>query len=82
MKNSDSFIDTYNALISELKENVFSHNDFQENNLLVWNLDKEKLTIIDFEYASLNFLGYDLASYFTECFIDYGYPKEPGFKIY
>ena len=60
--------------MSELSEVVFSHNDFQENNVLIWNLDKQKFTIIDFEYASLNFLGYDLASYFNESFIDYTYP--------
>ena len=47
----------------------------------MWNLDKEKLTIIDFEYANLNFLGFDIASYFTECFFDYAYPAKPHFKI-
>lgn len=40
------------------------------------------MTIIDFEYANLNFQGYDLATFFNECFIDYSYPTLPGFKAY
>lgn len=41
-----------------------------------------KLTLIDFEYASLNFRGYDIASYINESFMDYTYPVKPKFKMY
>ena len=61
---------------------VFSHNDFQENNVMIWDEDKTRLTLIDFEYSNLNFRGYDIASYVNECFMDYSYPGRPGFKIY
>lgn len=40
------------------------------------------MTIIDFEYANMNFQGYDLGTYFNECLIDYAYPAKPGFKAY
>ena len=50
---------------------LFTHNDIQENNILAWNNDKTKLTLIDFEYSSLNFRGYDIAAYMNETMIDY-----------
>ncbi len=41
-----------------------------------------KLTLIDFEYSSINFRGFDIASYINECHIDYSHPIIPKFKIY
>ena len=61
---------------------VFSHNDIQENNIMVWNSDKTKFTLIDFEYSALNYRGFDIASYITETTIDYKHPEKPGFKFY
>lgn len=49
---------------------------------MLWHSDKTKLTLIDFEYSSMNFRGFDLATYFTECYIDYSFPEKPKFKIY
>lgn len=49
---------------------------------MVWNKDKTQFTLIDFEYSSLNFRGYDLASYVNECLIDYTHPINPKFKVY
>jgi len=49
---------------------------------MVWNNDKTKLTLIDFEYSSLNFRGYDIASYINETSIDYSHPLVPKFKYY
>ena len=74
----------YEGLISGFKstETVFSHNDFQENNVMIWHKDHTKMTIIDFEYSSLNFRGYDIAAYVNECFVDYSYPVNPKFKYY
>ncbi len=49
-------------------ELVLCHNDFQQLNILV---DSSNLYyIIDFEYASLNYLYYDIANYFAECAFD------------
>ena len=30
----------------------------------------------------MNYRGFDLGSYFNECFIDYTHPLKPNFKIY
>jgi len=49
---------------------------------MVWNGDKTKLTLIDFEYSSLNFRGYDIASYINETSLDYSHPLPPKFKFY
>lgn len=44
--------------------------------------DKTDLMLIDFEYAMLNFRGYDIAEYLFECIIDYTYSKPPFFRLY
>lgn len=64
------------------KGGIFSHNDFQENNVMIWFEDHTKISLIDFEYSSLNYRGFDIASYVNECFIDYSYPLKPKFKVY
>ncbi len=48
---------------------VFSHNDLQEGNILirpVYETPEEKLILIDFEYCSYNYRGFDLANHFCE----------------
>ncbi len=49
---------------------------------MIWHEDMTRLTLIDFEYANLNFRGYDIAAYINECFMDYSYPIKPKFKMY
>jgi len=44
------------------------HNDFQQLNILVDA--SNKFYVIDFEYASLNYIYYDIANYFAECALD------------
>ncbi len=44
------------------------HNDFQQLNVLVDS--SNKFYVIDFEYASLNYIYYDIANYFAECALD------------
>jgi thiamine kinase-like enzyme len=44
--------------------------------------DKYKLTFIDFEYAMLNFRGFDIAAYINETYMDYIVDGFPKFKIY
>ncbi|KAM3378909.1 putative ethanolamine kinase [Capsicum galapagoense] len=44
---------------------VFAHNDLLSGNLML-NEDKEKLYIIDFEYGSYNYRGFDIGNHFNE----------------
>lgn len=51
---------------------VFCHNDMQEGNILLrQNSLKRELVIIDFEYCSYNYRGFDLANHFVEWQYDY-----------
>uniref|UniRef100_A0A0N5APB3 Choline/ethanolamine kinase n=1 Tax=Syphacia muris TaxID=451379 RepID=A0A0N5APB3_9BILA len=40
------------------------------------------LVLIDFEYASYNYRGFDFANHFVECTIDYDVSEAPYYKIY
>ncbi|KMZ70092.1 Ethanolamine kinase [Zostera marina] len=44
---------------------VFSHNDLLYGNLML-SENKEKLYLIDFEYGSYSYRGYDIANHFNE----------------
>lgn len=44
---------------------VFAHNDLLSGNLML-NEDEEKLYIIDFEYGSYSYRGYDIGNHFNE----------------
>ncbi|XP_023739313.1 probable ethanolamine kinase isoform X3 [Lactuca sativa] len=44
---------------------VFSHNDLLSGNLML-NEDEEKLYIIDFEYGSYSYRGFDIGNHFNE----------------
>jgi choline/ethanolamine kinase len=71
----------YRSLVPR-DEVVFSHNDVQENNILV-NLENNELsTLIDFEYGGWNPIAYDLANYLNEMCIDNAHPSGPGVKLY
>ncbi len=68
---------------------TLSHNDFQQLNLLVDNNGSHY--VIDFEYACLNYIYFDIANYFAECGFDnreikydkLKYPnKENRYKFY
>lgn len=54
-----AFTDCLNAPI------VFAHNDLLSGNLML-SEKEEKLYLIDFEYGSYNFRGYDIANHFNE----------------
>lgn len=63
---------------------VFCHNDVQEGNILMLQ-DKdqsttEKLMLIDFEYSSYNYRGFDFGNHFCEWVYDYTYNQWPFFK--
>ncbi|KAM9753006.1 choline/ethanolamine kinase [Menidia menidia] len=63
---------------------VFCHNDVQEGNiLLLENKDHsstDKLMLIDFEYSSYNYRGFDFGNHFCEWTYDYTYNKWPFYK--
>ncbi|NXW85827.1 CHKA kinase, partial [Alopecoenas beccarii] len=63
---------------------VFCHNDCQEGNVLLLegreNLENQKLMLIDFEYSSYNYRGFDIGNHFCEWMYDYTYEKYPFFK--
>jgi len=59
---------------------VFSHNDIHSQNILLLN-QTEKLVLIDYEYGSYNYRGYDIANFFNEAAIDYTYPEYPYYIL-
>ncbi|XP_048829531.1 choline kinase alpha [Brienomyrus brachyistius] len=63
---------------------VFCHNDCQEGNILLLkgreNSDGQKLMLIDFEYSSYNYRGFDIGNHFCEWMYDYTYDNFPFFK--
>ncbi|XP_058841888.1 choline/ethanolamine kinase-like [Acipenser ruthenus] len=63
---------------------VFCHNDVQEGNILMLAdrdpSSKEKLMLIDFEYSSYNYRGFDIGNHFCEWIYDYTYDQWPFFK--
>ncbi|XP_030071555.1 choline/ethanolamine kinase isoform X2 [Microcaecilia unicolor] len=63
---------------------VFCHNDVQEGNiLLLANQDpssRDRLMLIDFEYSSYNYRGFDIGNHFCEWIYDYTYDKWPFYK--
>ncbi|XP_051820768.1 choline kinase alpha isoform X2 [Antechinus flavipes] len=63
---------------------VFCHNDCQEGNILFLegreNWEKQKLMLIDFEYSSYNYRGFDIGNHFCEWMYDYTYEKFPFFR--
>ncbi|XP_027800063.1 choline kinase alpha isoform X3 [Marmota flaviventris] len=62
---------------------VFCHNDCQEGNVLLLegreNSEKQKLMLIDFEYSSYNYRGFDIGNHFCEWMYDYSYETYPFF---
>ncbi|XP_056621949.1 choline kinase alpha isoform X3 [Triplophysa dalaica] len=63
---------------------VFCHNDLQEGNILLLsgreNEDQQRLMLIDFEYSSYNYRGFDIGNFFCEWSYDYTWDKFPFFK--
>ncbi|XP_066108342.1 choline kinase alpha isoform X3 [Saccopteryx bilineata] len=71
-------------LLSTPSPVVFCHNDCQEGNVLLLegreNTEKQKLMLIDFEYSSYNYRGFDIGNHFCEWMYDYTYEKYPFFR--
>lgn len=59
---------------------TFCHNDMQEGNILLrQNMRKPELVLIDFEYCSYNYRGFDIANHFVEWQYDYTASEYPFF---
>ncbi|XP_063145334.1 choline kinase alpha isoform X2 [Candoia aspera] len=78
MKNLRSLLEATSSPV------VFCHNDCQEGNILLLegreDSEKQKLMLIDFEYSSYNYRGFDIANHFCEWMYDYVHEKYPFFK--
>ncbi|XP_040017977.2 choline/ethanolamine kinase [Gasterosteus aculeatus] len=63
---------------------VFCHNDVQEGNILMLEDEDhnslDKLMLIDFEYSSYNYRGFDFGNHFCEWMYDYTYNQWPFYK--
>ncbi|KAL8222620.1 UNVERIFIED_CONTAM: hypothetical protein K2H54_077633 [Gekko kuhli] len=63
---------------------VFCHNDVQEGNILLLagreNLSSDRLMLIDFEYSSYNYRGFDIANHFCEWVYNYSHDQWPFYK--
>jgi len=54
---------------------VMSHNDSNLSNILVLNFlesDNPQVQLLDFEFANMNYIGYDLGNLLNEIATDYG----------
>ncbi|XP_042212031.1 choline/ethanolamine kinase-like, partial [Homarus americanus] len=63
---------------------VFAHNDMQEGNILLKTHTKsneDRICLIDFEYCSYNYRGFDLANHFCEWMYNYKFPVHPYFTV-
>jgi len=59
---------------------VFSHNDLHAQNILLLD-QSQRLVLIDYEYASYNYRGYDIANFFNEACIDYTNEEYPYYTL-
>ncbi|XP_048209472.1 choline/ethanolamine kinase isoform X1 [Perognathus longimembris pacificus] len=61
---------------------VFCHNDIQEGNILSLSDTKnvDSLMLVDFEYSSYNYRGFDIGNHFCEWVYDYTHEEWPFYK--
>uniref|UniRef100_A0ABM5GLD7 ethanolamine kinase n=1 Tax=Pogona vitticeps TaxID=103695 RepID=A0ABM5GLD7_9SAUR len=63
---------------------VFCHNDVQEGNILLLagreDASCDRLMLIDFEYSSYNYRGFDIANHFCEWMYNYAHDEWPFYK--
>ncbi|KAM7002261.1 choline/ethanolamine kinase-like [Tautogolabrus adspersus] len=63
---------------------VFCHNDLSEGNILMLEgkerTSTDNLMLIDFEYSSYNYRGFDFGNHFCEWMYDYTYNQWPFYK--
>ncbi|XP_038612029.1 choline/ethanolamine kinase, partial [Tachyglossus aculeatus] len=63
---------------------VFCHNDVQEGNILLLSgrdtNSSDRLMLIDFEYSSYNYRGFDIGNHFCEWVYDYSHDQWPFYR--
>ncbi|XP_032775458.1 choline/ethanolamine kinase isoform X1 [Rattus rattus] len=61
---------------------VFCHNDIQEGNILLLSEpdSDDNLMLVDFEYSSYNYRGFDIGNHFCEWVYDYTHEEWPFYK--
>lgn len=61
---------------------VFCHNDIQEGNILLLSepQNTDGLMLVDFEYSSYNYRGFDIGNHFCEWVYDYTHEEWPFYK--
>ncbi|XP_068131973.1 choline/ethanolamine kinase isoform X2 [Hyperolius riggenbachi] len=63
---------------------MFCHNDVQEGNILLLSArsshPSDKLMLIDFEYSSYNYRGFDIGNHFCEWVYNYQHDEWPFYK--
>ncbi|KAM9072611.1 choline/ethanolamine kinase isoform 1-T1 [Megaptera novaeangliae] len=61
---------------------VFCHNDIQEGNILLLSEPEnaDGLMLVDFEYSSYNYRGFDIGNHFCEWVYDYTHEEWPFYK--
>lgn len=61
---------------------VFCHNDIQEGNILLLSEpgNTDSLMLVDFEYSSYNYRGFDIGNHFCEWVYDYTHEEWPFYK--
>lgn len=78
------YINNYNDIFSKIFPNkgffVLNHNDVHRLNLLLTN-NKEKIIVLDHEYASLNLIGIDIVNYLIETNFDYTMKTYPYYEF-
>uniref|UniRef100_A0A7E4W5J7 Choline/ethanolamine kinase n=1 Tax=Panagrellus redivivus TaxID=6233 RepID=A0A7E4W5J7_PANRE len=82
-------VDSMKELIAKSPSKVvFCHNDIVENNLLLVESDSNdsetvnpELVLIDYEFASYNYRGFEFGNHFVEWSIDYDVKEPPFYEI-
>ncbi|NP_001120148.1 choline/ethanolamine kinase [Xenopus tropicalis] len=71
-------------LLSTASPVVFCHNDVQEGNILLLSSrsssPSDRLMLIDFEYSSYNYRGFDIGNHFCEWAYNYQHNEWPFYK--
>lgn len=66
------------SLLPKTDNHVICHNDISYMNILK---EDTKFTIIDYEFADMNWASSDLAYYMNEVMYDYSVPSYPSFEL-
>lgn len=61
---------------------VFCHNDINENNILMSRQNNGELILIDYEYAKMNPMSFDIGNYLVQTMTDNSHPGKSGVACY